>query len=84
MKQGSDNARSSANLKIYRTLKSSGKCKLIVYEPFIEDNSEWLEDCTSSLSNFFKTATIILANRWDDELLPVASKVTCRDIYHEN
>jgi UDPglucose 6-dehydrogenase len=84
MKQGSDNARSSANLQIYRTLKSSGNCKLIVYEPYIEDNSDWLEDRTSSLSNFFETATIILANRWNDELLPVASKVICRDIYHEN
>lgn len=83
MKSGSDNARESANLRLAsRLLEEHGKIE--IYEPYIQVDGILSEHLVSNLDSFLSQNSIIIANRWSDELSSVSNKVICRDIYHEN
>ncbi len=83
MKQGSDNFRESAVLDILDKLKTK-KIKIILYEPFI--NEEYFNniEVVSDLSDFISKSDLIIANRISDDLKFIQEKVYSRDIFREN
>lgn len=78
MKTESDNYRNAPILDIIYLLKEKGY-KVVIYEPNYQGDNK-----IDSFSNFCSISDIIVANRMSDELIPVASKVYTRDLYHEN
>ncbi len=83
MKDGSDNFRDSAVIDIIDNLKKK-KIKLLLYEPFINDNYFQDIEVVSNLSSFITRSDLIIANRLSNELNHVLKKVYSRDIYNEN
>ena len=83
MKTGSDNFRSSSIQDIMRRLKEAG-LDVTVYEPMCE--SDRFLDCEvlRDFAVFSAKADVIVANRWNDELTPVAAKVLTRDLFRTN
>ena len=82
MKKGSDNFRESAIFDVMQILKKQGKT-LMVFEPLLSENHAEFQ-VTHDLNYFKATSDIILANRMDEELMDVQTKVFSRDIYGEN
>jgi UDPglucose 6-dehydrogenase len=82
MKKGSDNFRESAIFDVMQILKKQGKT-LMVFEPLLSENHSEFQ-VTHDLAHFKSKSDIILANRMDEELMDVQSKVFTRDIYGEN
>ena len=84
MKRGSDNCRSSAIFDIIQELQSAG-ITIIVYDPAYE-NEEVLQFLTfeKSLKTFKDQCDLIIANRFNEELEDVRSKVLTRDLFRNN
>ena len=80
MKTGSDNFRASAIQGIIERLKEKG-VEIIIYEPTLE--KELFNECkvVNNFDCFAKKADIILANRIEEELKKVESKVYTRDLF---
>lgn len=80
MKTDSDNFRESSIVDVMRHMREMG-AEVIVYEPSIEEKTyqgypvirEWIE--------FADRSTLIIANRFSDELKEVSDKVYTRDIF---
>ena len=80
MKAGSDNFRDSAIIDIIDKINAAG-IEVIVYEPFLSlecENGLCLEP---DLCRFKRNCDLILANRKDNNLWDVQSKVFSRDLY---
>ncbi|MBQ6402407.1 MAG: nucleotide sugar dehydrogenase [Oscillospiraceae bacterium] len=84
MKTGSDNFRQSAVQSVMEILKQRG-IRVIVYEPSIKTEASF-RDCTvvRNFQQFKEEATIIIANRYNDELHDVIDKLYTRDIYRRD
>ena len=78
MKRGGDNLRESPALEIALELKRRG-ATVIVYEPLLHDHDEL--DLENDLVAFKNKATLILANRIEEELNDCMSRVFSRDLY---
>ena len=80
MKSGSDNFRSSAIQDIIKGLKANNK-NIIIYEPTIEDKE--FNGCRviNDLEEFKEKASIIMANRINEDLEDVKDKVYTRDLF---
>ncbi len=83
MKCNSDNFRASAIQGIMRRLKEMG-ANLIIFEPTIQQDTFNGYAVCHEIARFKRDATIIIANRFDDELNNVKSKVYTRDLFERD
>lgn len=84
MKNNSDNFRHSAILDIIQYMEVHD-VNLIIYEPILQDKSFWgKHQVVNDLTKFKKQSTIIIANRYDDNLSDVKEKVYSRDLYQRD
>ena len=80
MKAGSDNFRESSILGIMDRLCAKN-IKVIIYEPYIENDTYLDFEIQKDLNIFKKISNIIVANRLTSEIIDVENKVFSRDIY---
>ncbi|WP_168541938.1 nucleotide sugar dehydrogenase [Acinetobacter sp. A2] len=83
MKAGSDNFRDSAIQDIMRELKEYN-VNVIVYEPTLNIENYEGYSVQNNLNEFINISDVILANRMNEDLKDVQSKLYTRDLFGEN
>lgn len=83
MKSGSDNFRASSVQGIMKRVKAKG-IPMVVYEPMLEASQYFGSTVTHDLESFKAQCDVIIANRWNDDLADVESKVYTRDLYRRD
>ena len=78
MKEGSDNFRESAVIDLLDFIKDSVK-EIIIYEPYLNQDSFNGFEVVGSLKEFKERSSIIIANRYEQDINDVKDKVFTRD-----
>ena len=83
MKKGSDNLRSSSVIDIIDRIKESNS-EAIIYEPNLSYRNFNGLEIDNNIESFKERCDLIVANRFDDQLLDIQFKVFSRDIFGES
>lgn len=83
MKTNSDNFRASSVQGVMKRIKGAG-VQVQVYEPTLNEKLFFGSPVLHDLNQFKSTSTIILANRWHDDLLDIREKVFTRDLFERD
>lgn len=81
-KQSSDNYRNSAMISLIQDLQSKN-VKVVIFDESITDKTIFGCEVIKDFKIFQKTATLIVANRYDEKIKP-SQNVFSRDIFSEN
>ncbi|MCI8834700.1 MAG: nucleotide sugar dehydrogenase [Ruminococcus sp.] len=83
MKAGSDNFRESAVKGIIDILFAKG-VRILVYEPTLAESACEEYEVENNFEEFIKKCAVIIANRSDENIEKIGSKLYTRDIYSTN
>jgi len=83
MKEGSDNIKESSIIDVIQGLKDHD-IEMLIYEPLLKEKSFMGITVTSDFELFSMSSTTVIANRKDNILDTISSKLYSRDIYNEN
>ena len=83
MKEGSDNFKQSSVINIIKKIKNH-KIPIIIYEPLLRKQTFLNSKVITNFTEFADSTSIILANRYNEELNPYLEKTFTETFFKKN